>query len=278
MHKYTLPSGALSHLVKRIYEINIPHASTFDDNRLVPMSTGTITVVTRGNPRVESSNGVHKFPKYALSGQYFPAFSFDSDIPLTYYGIALRPTATYKLFGIYLADIQNDFIPLDEVIGQEADQLRHQLLEANSTEDRFALLEDFLLQKLPISPKYTHIDVLVDLIYQKQGVLKVKDLCEHEDISRRYLEKKFKKHIGFTPGQFIRQVRFNFTCAAIAEGEIPVNDILIKFGYHDRSHFMKKFKKYYGDDLTVLTGDDENLFKIVFSRILRSEMENRYHP
>ena len=109
-------------------------------------------------------------------------------------------------------------------------------------------------------------------------MLKVKDLCERENISRRYLEKKFKKHIGFTPGQFIRQVRFNFTCTEIAEGRFPANDILAKFGYYDRSHFMKNFKKYHGGDLSVLTGEDDNLFKSLFTRSMRDESENSYHP
>ncbi|NGP88969.1 helix-turn-helix domain-containing protein [Fodinibius halophilus] len=278
MHKHRIPPKDLSHLVKRIYEVNIPGPSTFEENRIIPMGTGTISISLKGDSRVKSIDGIHHAPNYTLSGQYFPTFSFASDGPLLFYGIALKPTASYKLFDIYLADIQNDFIKLDEVIGEEADQLRNQLLQVDETEKRFDLLEDFLIQKLPVSPKYTHLDVIVDLIYQKQGILKVKDLCEHEDISRRYLEKKFSNHLGFTPGQFIRQVRFNFTCAQIAEGTESVKDILMKFGYYDRSHFMKQFKKYYGSNLSVLTGDKNNLFKLIFSRIMRTDSENSFHP
>ncbi|TYP91748.1 Helix-turn-helix domain-containing protein [Fodinibius salinus] len=278
MHEFILPPQKLSPFVKRIYEIDIPHPSTFEDNRIIPFGTGTITIVLKGNPRVEDANGVHHFPDYALSGQYFPTFSFDSDIPLLYYGIALKPTATHKLFDIYLADIQNDFLPLDEVIEDEADQIRQEILKTESTENRLRLLTDFMLNKVPDSIKYTHLDVVIDYIYEKKGKLKVLDLCEYEDVSRRYLEKKFNKFIGFTPGQFIRQVRFNFTCAEIAEGNSTVNDILSKFGYYDRSHFMKKFKRYHSDDLSVLTNEDGNLFKTVFSRIMRSESENNFHP
>lgn len=278
MHDFTLPSEKSAPFVKRIYEVNIPRASTFAENQIIPLGMGTITILLKGNPRIKSKNGIQCVPKYTLSGQYFPTFSFASDTPLLFYGIALKPMATYKLFDIHLADIQNDFIPLDEVVGPEADALRQQLLQTDSTETRFSLLEKFLEPKLPESPTYHHLDVVIDYIYQKQGILKVKELCDYEDVSRRYLEKRFKKFIGFTPGQFIRQVRFNFTCSEIAAGEASVDDILMKFGYYDRSHFMKKFKKYHGDDLSVLTGDSPNLFKIVFSRIMRSDSENSYHP
>ena len=278
MHKYILPPEELSHFVKRIYEIDIPRPSTFAENRVIPMGMGTITIVLKGNPRIKGANGIRPFPNHALGGQYFPTFSFDSDIPSLHYGIALKPTATYKLFNIYLADIQNDFISLDKVIGSRADELHQQLIQTNSTKDRFDLLTDFMLQQRPTTTNYTHLDVVIDYIYEKKGMIKVKDLCQKEDVSRRYLEKKFKKFIGFTPGQFIRQVRFNFTCAALAEGSQPTNDILTFFGYHDRSHFMKKFKKYHGDDLSVLTGNEDNLFKTVFSRIMRSDQENTYHP
>lgn len=278
MHEFIHPPQELSHFVKRIYEIDIPRPSTFEENRIIPFGTGTITIVLKGNPRVKNINGTRHFPKYALSGQYFPTFSFASNTPLLFYGIALKPTATHKLFDIYLADIQNDFVSLDEVIDKEAEKIRQNLLQTDTTEAKLSLLTDFMLDKVPDSTKYTHLDVVIDYIYEKKGKLKVQNLCEYEDVSRRYLEKKFNKFIGFTPGQFIRQVRFNFTCAQIAEENTPVNDILSKFGYYDRSHFMKKFKKYHGDDLSVLIDEDDNLFKIVFSRIMRDEQENSYHP
>lgn len=278
MHEFILPSKELEHLVKRIYEINIPRPSTFEENRVIPMGTGTITIVLKGDPRIKGKNGIRKFPKYALGGQYFPVFSFDSKTPLLYYGVALKPTASAKLFGIYLADIQNDFLSFDEVIGDKADAIRQKLLDANSTQKRLSILDEFMLNQLPDDVNYNHLDVVIDYIYEKKGILKVKDLCDYENVSRRYLEKKFSEYIGFTPGQFIRQVRFNFTCAAIAEGKEPVNDILTKFRYYDRSHFMKKFKKYHGDDLSVLTGDNDNLFKTVFSRIMRTDQENEFHP
>jgi len=158
MHKFILPSKKLSYLVKRIYKIDIQRPSTFDENRVIPMGMGTITIVLKGNPRVKGINGIRKFPNYALGGQYFPTFSFDSDIPLLYYGIALKPTATYKLFNIYLADIQNDFISLDKVVGEQAGQLRQKLLETDSRQDRFNLLENFMLQHLPVSKKHAHLE------------------------------------------------------------------------------------------------------------------------
>ncbi|MEX0721111.1 MAG: helix-turn-helix domain-containing protein [Balneolaceae bacterium] len=278
MHKYHLPTEKLSPFVNRFYEIDIPHPSTFNENRIIPMGTGIITFVTRGNPLIENIEGIFKFPNYALSGQCFPTFSFECNTPLTFYGISLKPTATYKMFNVYIANILNDFIPLEEIIGDEAEQTRHKLLQTNSTEERFSILSDFMLKLCPAETPYMHLDVLVDLIYQKQGMLKVQELCEHEDVSRRYLEKQFKKFIGFSPGQFIKQVRFNFACTQLAECSDHVDDILMKFGYFDRSHFMKYFKKCFGDDLSVLYGENNNLFKTVFSRILRSDVENTFHP
>jgi len=277
MHKFILPEKRLAHLVKRIYEIDIPHPSTFAENRMVPMGTGTITFVLKGNPRVKAITGIRNFPQYALSGQYFPTFSYDSDIPLLYYGIALKPTASYKLFDIYLSEIKNDFIPFDKIIGNRAEKIYTKLLQTDNTQKRLSILNDFMLQELPVSPKYTFIDELLDFIYQKRGILKVKDLIGHAGVSRRYLEKKFKKIIGFTPGQFLRQVRFNFTCSKIAEGRKPIDELLVEFGYYDRSHFMKKFKKFFGDNLSVLTGDDHHIFKVVFSRIMRDDTENSYY-
>lgn len=267
MFNFTLPADNLTHFVERIHEVDIPRPSTFDENRIIPMGTGTITFMLKGNPRVQCINGIQIVPDHILSGQYYPTFSFDSDVPLLHYGIALTPMATYKLFGISLSDIKNDFIELSEIIGEEASQVRQQLLRTHTTEERYRILNNFMLGIVPKTSQITHLEVIIDYIYAKKGILKVADLCQHKNVSRRYLEMKFKKFIGFTPGQFIRQVRFNFTCSKIAEGKMPVNDILTKFGYYDRSHFMKKFKKFYGSDLSALTGNDDNIFKDIFSQI-----------
>ncbi len=48
MHTYTTPSEEIAHLVEFIYEINIPHPSTFDENRIVPISMSNICIVIRG--------------------------------------------------------------------------------------------------------------------------------------------------------------------------------------------------------------------------------------
>lgn len=263
MHKFTLPNEELAPYVRRFFEIDIPHASTFDDNRVVPMGTGIIVFVVKGNPRIENIKGIFKYPDYGLSGQCYPTYSFASDSPLQFYGIVLKPTASRKLFNVGLAGLVNEFMVLDQVIGAQAEQTLQKLRRVDKTEDRFAILSDMMMEMLPPTVEFCHMDVLTDLIYQRKGILKVQDLCDEEGVSRRYLEKQFKKVIGFTPGQFIRQVRFDFTCTEIAEGSAPVDEILFKYGYFDRSHFMKKFKKHFGKDLDVLAGRTENLFKTV---------------
>lgn len=60
-------------------------------------------------------------------------------------------------------------------------------MDLEEVQDRFEVLEKFIPQMLPVSPEHIHLDVIINQIYQKKGILKVQDLCKQQDVSRRSL-------------------------------------------------------------------------------------------
>lgn len=75
----------------------------------------------------------------------------------------------------------------------------------------FMILESILnkIIKPPLKESYTF--PALKLIKDNPGFLKIEELANSLNISRRFLEKEFKKYIGMTPKKFIQIERFRKT-------------------------------------------------------------------
>lgn len=70
-------------------------------------------------------------------------------------------------------------------------------------------------------------------------------LAQLEGIGRRQLERDFRQHLGLSPGEFARVVRFQRAAAAVASGQ-PLIHSALEHGYADQSHLNRALKSYSG--------------------------------
>ena len=70
----------------------------------------------------------------------------------------------------------------------------------------------------------------------------VQYLAEISFLSVSALERRFKKHLGKTPKQFINQVRLEHARKRIMETSRPIYEIAEESGFTDNSYFCKQFK------------------------------------
>lgn len=242
----TNPSSELSSLVGHFFEIDIPHSAESRENSIFPFAAGAIVFILEGSPRFKENGKANKTYSCFLAGPHKQYGSFVR-FPLLICGVALKPTAIYKLFDIEPSSLINTFADLSSVVDETSENLLNELRSIQKTEQRFKWLRDFILKlqrnALPDSDEIKSIDSLTDHIFQNKGLLKVSELARLAGVSRRCLEKRFNKMTGLPPGQFTKQVRFHFAYSQITQGE-PVNSVFKRFNYYDRSHFMKDVKKY----------------------------------
>ena len=71
------------------------------------------------------------------------------------------------------------------------------------------------------------------------------DLAHLEGITRRQLERDFRRHLGLSPGAFARVARFQRAAAAVSAGA-PLADSAALYGYADQAHLARSFKLYSG--------------------------------
>lgn len=87
----------------------------------------------------------------------------------------------------------------------------------------------------------------VDYISQHfDGPISVKALASACNISVSALERRFRKHLGCTPRQYITEVRLDNARKMIRETDKPIGVIAQETGFADHSHLSRAYKKHFG--------------------------------
>ena len=76
--------------------------------------------------------------------------------------------------------------------------------------------------------------------------ISVSDLAIACNLSVSALERRFRKHLGKTPLQYLLEVRLEHASRLLNETEKPIGTIALETGFADHSHFSRAFRKHYG--------------------------------
>jgi AraC-like DNA-binding protein len=65
--------------------------------------------------------------------------------------------------------------------------------------------------------------------------------------SQKHFIDLFRQHVGVTPKQYLRIMRFQkVICEIERDGFVPWNRIPLECGYYDQAHFIHDFKHFSG--------------------------------
>lgn len=74
----------------------------------------------------------------------------------------------------------------------------------------------------------------------------VDDVLAEVPISRRYLEREFKRHLGRLPAEELRRIRLNRGKELVTESDLPIEEISLACGYAGATQFGVAFRKRFG--------------------------------
>jgi AraC-like DNA-binding protein len=159
--------------------------------------------------------------------------------------VILKPHALQSLFGINALVLKECATELNEF---STENINDQLMNAHSEHEQVALLTSFLIDRLEQAKSR---DELVEeglrLIHKSTGVITVKDLLEHLDISERQFERRFCQTVGISPLAYIRIKRFNEAIRLMKTGQYDtLTEIAYALNFHDQSHFIRDIKTFTG--------------------------------
>lgn len=129
------------------------------------------------------------------------------------------------------------------------DEFHAGLPEMKTVEERIKHLDYYLVGKLKktFEPERRIIHA-VNLIQHSKGQLSLQDVARESCLSPRHLERKFKASIGLSPKAFSNIIRFKSALSYLEQNtDSTLPDIAVRFGYYDKAHLIKEFKKLSGE-------------------------------
>lgn len=164
-------------------------------------------------------------------------------------GVRFWPGGFYALFPKAMQP------KVDSVLEFPEDELRNLMLHAENLDiklDRW--FDNRSASGLAVNTnKYAFVR-LRQYIYNSGGTASVEELADVIHVSKRTLERIFKKNVGISPKEFLRIVRFQEVLrrlqSANVDNEISAKESLLQIafelGYYDHAHLTNEFKKYSG--------------------------------
>ena len=97
------------------------------------------------------------------------------------------------------------------------------------------------------SAPYQALSAPIDYIRQHFGErIAIQDLAAASNLSVSALERRFRKHLGKTPHQYLNEVRLEHGLSLLQETDKSVGHIALETGFADHSHFTRAFKQHFG--------------------------------
>ena len=209
-----------------IFELDDMQRHTYDNETLVPNAD---------------------FRKAWVSGDHQNYISISAHPDSEMFVIQFKAYGAYPFLHRPLHELVERVAPAEEFETAELIALREQLYEAEDSQAKFAVADEWLAQKYQqdLNPPSTVVDIVK--LLQEQPASKLKEILSSFDGSQKHLISQFRKYIGLTPKQYQRVLRFN-DVFQLMQGDqfLSWSDIAHRCGYSDQSHFIREFKHFSG--------------------------------
>jgi len=166
-------------------------------------------------------------------------------------------------FPIPLCEIANRHVHLNDLWPGASERLSESLFAAENHEERIALLQDALVNRLKSCEGFSSMRIVRAAVKlaRQAGICRVSDLAKRIGVSDRHLTRAFQHAVGISPKQFVRILRFQ-QVVKVAQQNVALNwaEIAADTDYYDQSHLIAEFKRLTGMTPTAFTN-----LQLVFS-------------
>ena len=244
------PSSLFTPFVKTYWglEHQVPRGGDYV-HRIVPSGLSELLFYLGDLP--ESLDAGKAITEHSLlSGQQKEYYDIRISGTLSLFSIIFQPHGLMVFFDIPPNELFNRNIPLKYILKHAVGELETALQEAPTFARRIEVAESFLLKRLEKSRKkyeFERIRCSIELINRSQGAIGIDKLADHLCLSRKQFERIFKEHVGSSPGQFLKTVRFQRAVHEKSrDRDLNLTELSYLSGYYDQSHMVSEFRKLAG--------------------------------
>lgn len=165
----------------------------------------------------------------------------------------VTPLGAYTLFGVPPARLTNAAAELPDLLGRDGRTLVERLAAAPSWNERFALLDGFLLRRLETGPAPDPEVARAWRLLNGDVTMTVADLAADVGWSRKHLTNRFREQAGLPPKVMARVLRFQ-RAVDLLTGGAALADAASAAGYYDQAHLNREVRALAGCTPTELVG------------------------
>ncbi|MGH9634152.1 MAG: DUF6597 domain-containing transcriptional factor [Candidatus Angelobacter sp.] len=261
-----IPPPPLSNFVEILWFYDGYFAGSHNKERLMP--DGSIELVINlkeDEARIydrENLDKCERLPGALVCGPRSSFFVIDTAQQDSVIGVHFKPGGAFPFFKMPAIELHNLHVSLEDLWGQQAGLLRERLLEAQTPQKKFQVLEECLLARA-FKPLERHraVDHALELFRNIHTAPAMTELADQIGISSRRFIQLFSNEVGLTPKLFTRVRRFQQVLQNIRTGvEFSWVDMAASCGYFDQAHFIHDFKEFSGiNPTTYLAQKTEHL-------------------
>jgi AraC-like DNA-binding protein len=164
------------------------------------------------------------------------------------FGVKFRAGGFRPFYGRAVSTLRNRSIPPESVFGSAATSLPAEVLSHSDDSRMIEPVTRFLLEHLPpTDPNVERVAGIVETIEADRSLVRVDQLPERWNMTKRSLQRLFNEYVGVTPKWVINRYRLHEALERLHAGA-PVNwtDLALELGYFDQSHFIRDFRSLVG--------------------------------
>jgi len=216
--------------------------------KVVPRETVELMVNFGGQQVVHRPVGAERFRRAWVSGLQSECIDIESPTAAQLMAASLHPAYAGPLLGVAGCELRDRIVPLSDVISRQAGALADRLEDEPSIPGRFLLFESFLRERLHGRRKAVPTAMrAVSRIVETGGRLTASALQAELGCSARYLETHLAEHVGFSPKQLSRLIRFSRVIERVRSADaVNWSTVALDCGYYDQSHFSRDFRRFTG--------------------------------
>lgn len=222
------------------------------DYQIRPFPTGRCFIGFVFRDPISSQRGAEKTMASAF---HFCGHVGDDDIEVHYRGeighimAELKPSALMRLFGLPGNELHGLSVDVRDLLPRRAvDRMLDRVGRARNRDERIAAFSMMLLEQASMYPvRGRMIDFVAAEIDRQRGQIRMSDLSEQFDMSRRTLTRRFTEIVGLSPKRFANVARLNNTIRQLSAARFStLADLAAETGYYDEAHMLHDFTRYFG--------------------------------
>lgn len=246
-----VPRPPLSHFVENLWYFDdlIAHHTR---EKLLPDASMELIIDLSSGPKKLYDRAEHYryvgYNKCWISGMQRQYIVIGAEPGSSLMGVHFRTGGAAPFFGFPISELTGAVVELDLIWKSEILAVRDRLLEAQTVDAKFAILEAYLLRKAEdrLEPDRT-VSVALSAL-NSWPVMHLGHLASHLGLSHKQMLARFDCRIGLTPKFTSRLMRFRSTLDTIYSATSTPDwaDLAVGAGYYDQSHLIHEFQEFAG--------------------------------